>query len=62
MKEYEYYDKNGELVCALGKPIEDLIEEYVDKDRYIIQLETMVTQLKFKYEKLQNRQNNSQNS
>lgn len=55
MKEYEYYNKNGELVCALGKPIEDLIEEYVDKDRYIIQLETIITQLKFK----QNRQNNS---
>lgn len=51
MKEYEYYDKNGELVCALGKPIEDLIEEYYNKDRYIIQLETIVEQLKFKYER-----------
>lgn len=51
MKEYEYYDKNGELVCALGKPIEDLIEECNNKDKYIIQLETIVTQLKFKYEK-----------
>lgn len=51
MKEYEYYDKNGELVYALGKPIEDLIEEYNNKDKYIIQLETMVEQLKFKYER-----------
>lgn len=50
-EEYEYYNKDGELICVLGKPIEEFIEESDNRDRYICQLETIITQLKFKYEK-----------
>lgn len=38
-QEYEYYNKDGELICALGKPIEEFIEESNNQDRYIHQLE-----------------------
>ncbi len=38
-KEYEYYDKEGNLIVSLGQPIEDILEENANLLRTITILE-----------------------